>query len=196
MSVAGKPGQKRGRAGAQVASTQVVAAPSRPQAASAAPIAAILPLVFAVIGLGLSAYLTFVHYAKAPLTCSTGKTTFFGITINVNCGQVTSSAYSVVGNTSIPITAPGMAWFVVSGGMAALALIAFRQGRSAPKWLATTQLAWGTVGLVFVLYLIYVEAAKLHEFCEWCSVVHLLVILTFLVALFHWQRAMAARYAQ
>ena len=196
MSVAGKPGQKRGRARTPAVPTRLVEAPSQPQETSGAPITAILSIVFAVIGLGLSAYLTFVHYAKAPLACSTGKTTFFGIDINVNCGQVTSSVYSLVGNTSIPITAPGMAWFVVSGGLAILALIAFRQGRSAPGWLPTAQLAWGALGLVFVLYLIYVEAAKLHEFCEWCSVVHLLVILTFLVALFHWQRATAARYAQ
>ena len=71
-------------------------------------------LVMAVIGLGISIYLTTVHYANAPLVCSSG-----GI---VSCSEVTRSSYSVVPGTSWPITIPGMLWFVVSGALAAAVL--------------------------------------------------------------------------
>jgi len=151
------------------------------------PIAAAwIIIAFAAAGIGIAIYLTIVHYAKVPLVCSTG-----GV---IDCNAVTRSVYSNVGNTGIPITFPGMAWFIVSGAMAAVAILAASGKIHAPARLLTAQLVWGLLGLVFVLYLIYVEAALLHKLCEWCTGIHVLVILTFLVTLAAWQRAVAARY--
>jgi uncharacterized membrane protein len=137
-------------------------------------------VAMALAGLAISGYLTTVHYAHVPLLCSAG-----GI---VNCAQVTTSAYSVVPGTPIPITIPGMLWFLVSGGLASAAWR--RQVRTgvAPARLGLAHLGWGAIGLVTVLYLVYVEIVRLHAICEWCTAVHALTLLTFLVALYRVQQ--------
>ncbi|HEY7833803.1 MAG TPA: hypothetical protein VIG30_09560, partial [Ktedonobacterales bacterium] len=45
----------------------------------------------------------------------------------------------------------------------------------------------------FVLYLVYVEFAILHQICEWCTGVHVLTALTFIIVLV---RLLEARGAQ
>ncbi|HWE64929.1 MAG TPA: vitamin K epoxide reductase family protein [Chloroflexota bacterium] len=144
-----------------------------------APDLAALVLI-ALVGLGIAGYLTTVHYAHVSLVCTAG-----GV---VNCTAVTTSAYSVVPGTQVPITVPGMLWFLVSGGLAIAAWrMQARTGVVAAR-LTLAQLAWGAVGLVTVLYLVYVEIVRLHAICEWCSAVHVLTVLTFLVTLYRVQQ--------
>jgi uncharacterized membrane protein len=45
------------------------------------------------------------------------------------------------------------------------------------------------LGTIVVLYLIFVELVILHQICEWCTVVHLLVLGTFVLVLRQVQRA-------
>jgi uncharacterized membrane protein len=45
------------------------------------------------------------------------------------------------------------------------------------------QLAWSAIGLVTVVYLVYVEIVLLGAVCIWCSAAHLMVLVIFLVAL-------------
>lgn len=137
----------------------------------------------AVVGIGVAAYLTAVHYLDVPLACPANTL--------INCAQVTSSAYSVVPGTQIPITLPGMLWFIVSGGLAILALTRAADERPEPARLRLYHLLWGAAGLLFVLYLVYCEIVLLHRLCEWCTVVHLLTLATFLVALSRWQQESA-----
>ncbi len=137
-------------------------------------------VAMALAGIGVSAYLTTVHYARLPLLCTSG-----GF---VNCAQVTTSAYSVVPGTQIPITVPGLLWFVVSG---ILALVAWRSARrhgSAPAGVTLAHAIWGAAGLVAVLYLVYVEIVRLHALCEWCTSVHLLILCTFLITVYRAQQ--------
>lgn len=143
------------------------------------PLDLIALVVLALLGLGISIYLTTVHYTHAPLVCTSG-----GI---VNCTQVTTSVYSVVPGTQLPITVPGMLWFLISGGMALAAWRIQARVGVAPVRLYLAQVAWGAIGLITVLYLIYVELVRLHAICEWCSAVHLLTLLTFLVTLYRLQ---------
>lgn len=140
-------------------------------------------VAMAVAGIGIAAYLTAVHYLDVPLACPANAL--------INCAQVTSSAYSVVPGTQIPITIPGLLWFIVSGGLAVLALIRAADGRPEPERLRLYQVLWGAAGLLFVLYLVYCEIVLLHRLCEWCTVVHLLTLATFLVALSRWQQGPA-----
>src|ERR1035437_187992 len=130
---------------------------------------------FAVLGMGVSVYLTTVHYAGVPLVWST--------TGVVDCAAVTTSAYSVIPGTSVPITVLGVVWFLGSGALAGAALIASVTGREEPRWLRGSHALLGVTGLVAALYLVYVEAVRLHRLCEWCTAVHLLVFATLLVAL-------------
>ena len=141
---------------------------------------AVAMVAMAVAGIAIAAYLTTVHYAKIPLVCTTG-----GV---VNCSAVTSSRFSVVPGTQLPITIPGMLWFLVSGGMAVVALAAAWRARPEPDRLRLAHLLWGAAGLLFVLYLVYDEIVQLHKICEWCTVIHVLTLLTFLIALTRWQR--------
>ena len=138
-------------------------------------------IVMAVVGLAISGYLTAVHYAKVPLACST--------TGLINCAAVTSSVYSMVPGTVIPIVLPGILWFIVSGALASVALARVWMRRPDDERLRVAQILWGAMGLIFVLYLVYAEIVALHKFCEWCTVVHLLTFGTFLVALKRWQDA-------
>ena len=132
-------------------------------------------LVIALAGVGISIYLTTVHYAHVPLFCS--------VTQVINCAAVTSSAYSVVPGTQIPITIPGMLWFLVSGGLAVVALRAVWRGGAEPSWLRQAHVVWALGGMAFVLYLVVVELDILHQICEWCTGVHVLTALTFIIVL-------------
>ena len=52
----------------------------------------------------------------------------------------------------------------------------------------STRIGRVEIGLVVVLYLVYVEIVHLHVICEWCTAVHVLTLLTFLVALYRVQQ--------
>jgi len=129
----------------------------------------VLLLVFSLVGVGIAIYLTLVHYENAPLVCSDS-----GL---INCARVLSSSYSVVPGTSVPITLPGLAWSVVSAALAAVALY----GGPGRRWIRVTQFAWALLGMLTVLYLVYVEIVRLRTICAWCTAFHVLVLLMFLV---------------
>ncbi|HEY7850084.1 MAG TPA: vitamin K epoxide reductase family protein [Ktedonobacterales bacterium] len=155
--------------------------PSRLLALARAQPGLVAIALMGLVGLGISIYLTVVHYdAKVSLVCTSG-----GV---VNCQQVTSSAWSVLPATSIPVTIPGMLWFVVSGGLALWALLALARGEMEPERARVAQLVWSGLGLAFVLYLVFAEIALVQRLCEWCTAVHLLTLATFLIALVRWQR--------
>src|SRR5579871_2140673 len=95
-----------------------------------------LLLIFAIAGAGIAIYLTTVHYAQVPLLCSAQ-----GL---VNCERVTSSNYSVVPGTTLPITLPGLAWFLVSAALAVGGI------RTRAHWLRLVQLVWMILGIATV----------------------------------------------
>jgi uncharacterized membrane protein len=146
-----------------------------------------IQVLFAAAGIGVATYLTYDHYAKAPLAC------FKGL---FNCQKVTQSVYSLVWHTSIPITVPGLMWFVLSGALAVWAILAAMDRVEAPDWLPVLHLLLSAGALGFVFWLVYVEFGILDAVCEWCSIVHILTLLTFIVALVRWQRLAAAAYNQ
>ena len=128
----------------------------------------LLALAASVAGLGVSIYLTVVHYSSIPLACPATGT--------INCEEVLSSAYSVLGISSIPTSAAGIVWFALSALLAA--------GRLAGRdRLATAQFAWSAAGLLTVLVLVYIEIVQLGAICIWCTTAHLLVLLIFLISL-------------
>ena len=140
---------------------------------------AVAILLMALVGIGIAIYLTAVHYAHVPLVCSTSGA--------IDCAPVLTSSYSVVPGTQLPITVPGMLWFVVSGGLAVVSLVRALQDRPEPDRLRLALLLWAAAGLLFVLYLVYAELVQLRHICAWCTGIHLLTLLTFLVALTRWQ---------
>jgi uncharacterized membrane protein len=142
-------------------------------------------VVIALAGFGIAIYLTTIHYTHTPPVCS--------VTGIINCSNVLKSIYSVVPGTGIPITIPGMLWFLVSGGLALAGLVFVRRNQDEPERLPLYQLLWSASGLAFVLYLVYDEIVRLHYICEWCTAVHVLTFVTFILA---WYRFISFGRAQ
>lgn len=134
------------------------------------PWGAVALAALAVFGMGVAGYLTVVHYAPALLVCSAQ-----GL---VNCEAVLTSAQSVVPGTVIPITVPGLAFFLISLGLAIAQL-----GRPNNYRLRQAHAVWGGLGLLTALYLVFVELVELHNICLWCSSVHIALLVTFLITL-------------
>lgn len=143
----------------------VSAASSRSPWLGAALLAAL-----AVIGLGVAGYLTAVHYAHTTVVCSSQGA--------VNCEKVITSAFSVVPGTSLPITLPGLGFFLIS---LVLALAQLR--RPADYGLRQAHAAWAGLGLLTAFYLVFVELVELRTICLWCTSVHVVILLTFLLTL-------------
>lgn len=125
--------------------------------------------VLSIIGVGISIYLTIVHYQGGQVACTTA-----GI---VNCERVLSSMFSVVPGTAIPISLPGLAWFAVAAIIAAL-------GWRKPELRLPrlSMLAWTLLGMLTVLYLVYVEIVRLSAVCLWCTSLHIAIFIMFLIA--------------
>jgi len=132
-------------------------------------------LILSLLGIGIAIYLTVVHYQGAPLVCST--------TGVVDCENVLSSAYSRIPGTALPITIPGLFWFLVSG---VLALVAWRL-RPGERRLLLLELIWAGLGMLTVFYLVYAEIVRLHKICAWCTGVHAIILVMLLVAVVQWQ---------
>ncbi len=117
----------------------------------------------------ISLYLTITHYGGAALVCVPASF--------VDCDAVTSSSYSLIPFTDVPIALAGIGWSAVSAAAGALAL------RRDPAWLRPAHLAWAAAALLFALYLINAEITVIGRLCEWCTALHLLIGATFFLAL-------------
>ena len=122
----------------------------------------LLALAAGLAGLGVSIYLTAVHYTGVPVACPANG--------SVNCEVVLSSRYALIAGTNVPTSAAGIVWFAVSA-----LLWTRRPGR--------VQLAWSVAGLATVLLLVFVEIVLVGAICVWCTAAHLLVLVIFLIAL-------------
>jgi uncharacterized membrane protein len=131
---------------------------------------AIVLAVLAVLGLGVAGYLTSVHYAHTPLACSSSGT--------IDCAKVLSSVYSLVPGTSIPVTLPGIGFFLIS-----LALALAQLWRPFNYGLRQAHAAWAGLGMLTVLYLVFVELVELRVICLWCTSFHVIILITLLMTL-------------
>ena len=134
-------------------------------------------LVLALVGVGISIYLTSVHYDNAPLVCSAS-----GV---IDCARVLSSPYSVVPGTTIPISVPGLLWCIVMGALA------FTSWRFLPgrRSLLIAELLWAIMGIVTVLYLVFVELVRLHTICAWCTGLHVIILAMLLITVVQVQQS-------
>lgn len=122
------------------------------------------------LGVIVSAYLAVAHYSGTPLACVTSAL--------IDCTAVTSSSYSLVPFTGIPISLAGLVW---SAASLAAGLVALRG--SEPSWLRPAHLAWSAAAMAVVLSLIRAEIVVIGRICEWCTVLHVLIAATFFLAL-------------
>lgn len=135
----------------------------------------------AIVALGLaalavSAYLAIAHYAGTPLACQESAL--------IDCEAVTSSTYSLVPGTGIPVSLPGLLWSIVVVGLGVALL---RGGTARPLDLALA--GWAGLALLAVLYLVRAEIAVIGRICLWCTVFHVIVLAVLLLAVARLQRA-------
>ena len=136
-----------------------------------------LLLGLSLLGVAITSYLTSVHYEYVPLVCSES-----GL---INCARVISSSYSVVPGTALPITVPGFGWCVAAASLAMAGLLT-----TSGLWqrrIRWAQFIWALSGLLVVLYLVYVEIVRLHAICAWCTALHALILIMFLITLVQMQ---------
>jgi uncharacterized membrane protein len=127
--------------------------------------------ILSVLGLGLAGYLTYEHYTSSTsLSCPAGG----GI---VDCLKVTTSHYSRI--HGIPVVVLGLVFFALMLGL-----------QSRPAWASTSsalrigRLVWSLVGVGTAAWLIYAELYKLNAVCLWCTAVHVVSLLLFVVTAF------------
>jgi uncharacterized membrane protein len=102
--------------------------------------------LIALVGLGIAAYLTYVHYAGLhPLCLASG-----------GCEKVQSSHWSKL--AGVPVATIGLV------GYAAILGLLFVPGEAG---LAGTALV-ALVGFGFSAYLTFVELFRIHAICQWC----------------------------
>ena len=133
-------------------------------------------LVLAVAGIAVSAYLTYTHYGSTAILACSGS----GL---VNCERVTTSAQSIV--AGVPVAVLGLVWFAVTA-----ALVSPAGWRSSAPWVRWARLVDLAAGMAMVLWLVYAELFVIRAICLWCTVVHVLVFVLFvLVMLYGWEDA-------
>lgn len=116
-------------------------------------------LVLGLVGLGVAAYLTYVHYSGIRPACTAGQ----------SCVKVQTSQWSKL--DGVPVALIGL-----------LGYVAIVASLLAPDREETRLLTLGLtlLGFGFSAYLTYRELFSIHAVCEWC--VSSAVIMTLLLA--------------
>ena len=130
----------------------------------------LVSLLLCVAGLAVAGYLTYEHYTSSTtLSCpSTGA---------IDCLKVTTSSYS--GIVGIPVALLGLLYFAA---MIPLCLpVAWRSPSAALLWL---RVGASLVGVGLVVYLVWAELFRIDAICLWCSAVHVITVLLFIVVCF------------
>ena len=134
-------------------------------------------IVVCILGLADATYLTLTHYTNVvPFVCPDT-----GI---VNCAQVTSSPQSYV--FGIPVAVLGLVYFVP---MLVLSLpFAWKSKNHVFAWL---RLVGVVTGIGFVAYLVYSELFVIKKICLYCTGVHILTFILFVIVVTGWETATA-----
>jgi uncharacterized membrane protein len=129
-------------------------------------------LGLSLAALGVSIYLTIVHYTSPKLlACSANGT--------INCEKVISSSQSMVFGV-FPVAVLGMAFYVFM--VAINTPWAWRSPLPVIWW---ARLGGVITGIGFVLYLLYAELIQIGNICLWCTSVHAITFLLFVLLIFY-----------
>jgi uncharacterized membrane protein len=127
--------------------------------------------VLALAGLGVSTYLTVAHFTEATLAgCSETK----GL---VDCTKVTTSPQSYA--FGIPVAVLGLAFYVF-----VVAIMSPWAWRSARREIHLVRMASLVAGIGFVLYLLYAELFTIGSICLYCTSVHVITFVLFVLTAF------------
>jgi uncharacterized membrane protein len=124
--------------------------------------------VLALAGIFVALYLLLYKLGLiGELTCSVG-----------SCETDNSSRWATF--LGIPVAGWGVAWYV---GMFVLALVSTGERFAESREISLVLLLVATTGLIFSLYLTYLELFRIHAICQWCVVSAIIVTIIFFVCL-------------
>ena len=126
----------------------------------------IVTLLLSIAGLGVATYLTVTHFDPHSLFCVRNST--------FNCEEVTQSPQSVI--FGIPVAMLGLAFFLP---MILLCLPA--AWRSADRRIHLARLALSIIGVGMIIYLLIAELFIIKAICLWCSSIHLITFILFVI---------------
>jgi uncharacterized membrane protein len=129
-------------------------------------------LVLSLAGLGVSIYLTVVHYGSSNILICSDKGT-------INCEKVITSPESMVFGV-FPVAVLGLAFYVFL--VAINSPWAWRSRLPAVWW---ARVGGIVTGMGFVLYLLYAEIIQIGNICLWCTSVHVITFLLFVLLVFY-----------
>ena len=127
--------------------------------------------VLALAGLAASTYLTYAHFTQSTLA---GCSETAGL---VNCTKVTTSPQSYV--FGIPVAVLGLAFYVFM--VAIMSPWAWRATRREVHLIRIGSLI---AGMGFVLYLLYAELFIIGSICLYCTSVHAITFVLFVLTMF------------
>jgi uncharacterized membrane protein/protein-disulfide isomerase len=136
--------------------------------------AALLALVFALVGLGASVTAAYVHYQvlQNPLY-----TSFCDISATVSCTEVYQSRFGSL--WGVPVSIFGGIWFVCAALLSVGGMVARPQVReSIPGYL----FALSTLALAAALYLLYASVVILKAYCPMCLLTDAAIVGLFIVS--------------
>lgn len=128
-----------------------------------------------LLGLLNAAYLTYTHYGPIPLKC----------TILSGCDVVAGSPYAQL--FGIPLPVLGLLYYSV-----ALILFGIYRKIGSVRMAVALVLFTGS-GLLFSLYLLYLELFVIHALCIYCLVSLVVSIILFVISLFIFRYARILR---
>jgi uncharacterized membrane protein len=119
-------------------------------------------------GMGVSAYLTYTHYADQPIACA-------GLS---GCAAVENSEYSTI--IDIPAALLGI---LFCAGLLALVLARMARLPLAEEWAPLAAFSMTLAGVAFAAYLTYIELFVLEAICIWCTSFAGIVTVAWLITL-------------
>jgi uncharacterized membrane protein len=129
--------------------------------------------LLSLAGLFISAYLYLYKIGRiGTLACGAGE-----------CDTVQQSPWSQFAGFEVALI--GMAGYAV---LLALSLAALQPSLSAQRWPANLLIVLAGFGVVFTLYLTYLELFVIHAICRWCVASAVIIGAIFLVALLDQRR--------
>ena len=132
------------------------------------------PVALGALGILVSGYLTLKRLSGGSLACTRW----------AQCDVVNSSPYATIGG--VPVAFIGLAGYLVLFGLAAVAVLAQEVRRRQALW-ASFILSVG--GLLFSIYLTYLELYVIEALCSWCVASAIIILLLALVGGLNLRRA-------
>jgi uncharacterized membrane protein len=159
---------------AMATETRVPAREEEEAAAPAPPVTRMAIAVLALVGLFVAGYLALYKLGViGEITCQVG-----------SCDRVQASPWAVF--LGVPVPYLGLAGYV---GILTVSLLGIQPRFVGARWVALALFGMAAVGTAFSAYLTWLEAFRIHAWCQWCVVSAILMTLIFLLSIPELRRA-------